>query len=76
MKLTIDLPDALAEQARNVAMRDGTTVRELILAGLHSEVERRSAAARIDFHFPTIRGDGLAGLTAAQALERSYGLPS
>ena len=76
MKLTIDIPDALAEQARTVARRDGTTVRELVLAGLRGEVERRSAAARIDFHFPTTGGDGLAGLTAAQALERSYGLPS
>ena len=75
MKLTIDLPDALAEQAQTVARRDGTTLRELVLAGLRSEVKRRSTAARIGFQFPTTGGDGPAGLTAAEALERSYGLP-
>ncbi|MGC0252359.1 hypothetical protein [Pseudactinotalea sp. Z1748] len=77
MKTTIDIPDALAQRAKEVARREGATLRELVVAGLLSEIERRSASSRIDFQFPTTGGQGLiAGLTPEEALDRSYGLPS
>lgn len=77
MKTTIDIPDALAREAKAVAQRSGATLRELVLAGLRAEVDRRESAVKVDFHFPTVEGEGLvAGLAPEEAVGRSYGLPS
>ncbi len=47
------------------------------MAGLRAEVERREAAVVVDFHFPTVAGDGLAAeLVPEDVVHRSYGLPS
>ena len=59
MKTTIDLPDALANEAKTLAASTGTTLRDLVVAGLRSEVERRSRPATVDFVFPTVAGRGL-----------------
>lgn len=76
MKTTIDIPDALAEQAKNTARRDGATLRELVVAGLRSEIARREAAQDVGFHFPTASGEGLVADVAADAvIDLSYGLP-
>lgn len=77
MKTTIDIPDALAEEAKAVARRSGATLRELVVAGLRAEVSRRETVAPVDFHFPTAGGDGVgAELAPADVVARSYGLPS
>lgn len=77
MKTTIDIPDALAEEAKAVARRSGATLRELVVAGLRAEVSRRETSTPVDFHFPTAGGDGLAAEVAPEdAVARSYGLPS
>ena len=78
MKTTIDLPDALAAEARDVARTQGTTLRELVVAGLRIEVERRHAAKpRVDFSFVTVPGRGLKpGVDARQLTELAYDLPS
>lgn len=77
MKTTIDIPDALAQQAKDVAHRSGTTLRELVVAGLRSEVDRRGTAAKVDFHFPTVSGKGLvADLEPDDVISRSYGMLS
>jgi predicted O-methyltransferase YrrM len=59
MKTTIEVPDALAKRAKQVAAEQGTTLRELVVQGLRREVERRSQAQAIDFVFPTAGGRGL-----------------
>ncbi len=47
------------------------------VAGLRSEVERRGSAVKVDFHFPTVTGDGLvANLAPEDAVTRSYGISS
>lgn len=77
MKTTIDIPDALAQEAKAVAQRSGATLRELVVAGLRAEVVRRETSVAVDFHFPTVPGDGLvADLAPEDAVGRSYGLPS
>lgn len=77
MKTTIDIPDALAQEAKAVARGSGTTLRELVVAGLRAEVERRGAAVVVDFHFPTVAGEGVVTeLAPEDVVHRSYGLPS
>lgn len=78
MKTTVEIPDALARDAKQLARKDGVTLRELVVAGLRTEVERRrSKAERPDFHFPTVAGQGLAtGLDPTDVVGRSYGLPT
>lgn len=77
MKTTIEIPDDLAAEAKRVARDGGGTLRELVLAGLRLEIERRTARPRIDFSYPTQGGNGLvADLTPARAIERSYDLPA
>lgn len=77
MKTTIDLPDALAREAKELAHRHGVSLRELVVEGLRSEVARRSAApTTMDFVFPTVGGKGLAvELDPASVIAASYGLP-
>lgn len=77
MKTTIEIPDVLAQEAKAVAQRSGVTLRELVVTGLRAELERRATPARVDFHFPTVSGDGLtAELAPEDVVNRSYGLPS
>jgi hypothetical protein len=74
MKTTIEVPDALAVEAKALAHRQGVTLRELVVEGLRAEVERRSQpATRVDFHFPTFGGDGLRpGVEWADLVDLSY----
>ncbi len=44
MKTTIELPDALASEARQVAAAAGTTLRSVIEEALRRELDRRRAA--------------------------------
>lgn len=77
MKTTIDIPDALAREAKAVAQESGATLRELVVAGLRAEVDRRTADVVVDFTFPTAQGEGLvAELDPEDAIARSYGLSS
>ena len=77
MKTTIDLPDALANEAKRFAATQHTTLRDLVVSGLRAELARRQERPAADFHFPTVDGHGLsAGLTPAEAIARSYDLPA
>ncbi len=59
MKTTIELPDALLEQARRVAQQEGTTLRALVEEGLQRSLEARRQAARCQLDFPSYGGKGL-----------------
>lgn len=76
MKTTIDLPDALASEAKAVARESGTTLRDLMVSGLRRELAERESVPRVDFVFPTASGTGLvADLEPGHQIARSYGLP-
>jgi hypothetical protein len=76
MKTTIDLPDALASEAKALARESGTTLRDLVVSGLRRELAERQSAPRVDFVFPTSSGVGLlADVEPGHQISRSYGLP-
>ena len=76
MKTTVDIPDALAQEAKRLVRESGVTLRDLVVSGLRAELARRaSGAVEVDFVFPTVGGKGLVvDLSAQDANERSYGL--
>lgn len=76
MKTTIELPDALAAEARDFARERHTTLRDLVVEGLRAELTRRRAPGpRVDFIFPTVRGKGLqAGVEPDHLTELAYDL--
>ena len=77
MKFTIELPDALVAEAEDLAVAERSTLGEFVIAGLRSEIERRRHTPAVDFHFPTVGGQGLAiGLSPADAIAASYDLPA
>lgn len=78
MKTTIELPDALAEQARAIARQQNVTLRELITEGLRAELERRSVPRQSrPFRFRSVGGQGLTeGVAARQLTRLAYDLPS
>lgn len=76
MKTTIELPDALAQRAKSLAVEQGTTLRDLVVAGLSAEVDRRASTPAVDFVFPTVNGHGLrVEIDAATLTDRAYDLP-
>jgi hypothetical protein len=58
MKTTIEIADTLLAEARQVAERDGTTLRELVESGLRACLEQRQRPpARV--RLVTFKGKGL-----------------
>jgi len=74
MKTTIELPDALAAEARALARERHTTLRHLVVEGLRAELDRRRRPApRIDFVFPVVSGNGLLpGVDASRLTDLAY----
>lgn len=59
MKTTVELPAQLLREAKQVAAREGTTVRALIERGLRSVVRGRRSTTRFTLRRAAFRGDGL-----------------
>lgn len=59
MKTTIDIADALLEQARRLAARQGTTVKALVELGLRRVIADRQRDGGFQVRRVTFRGDGL-----------------
>jgi len=59
MKTTVEIPDPLAEEARAVALRDKTTLRELIQTGLRLVLRERRRKASFRLRDASFRGQGL-----------------
>ena len=60
MKTTVHISDALLEEAKAIASREGSTLRELIEAGLRREVtERRRRRRRFELRDASFTGRGL-----------------
>lgn len=79
MKTTIDLPDELVRDVKELARTRGVTMRELMVEGLRNEIERRQQdGPQADFVFATAPvGKGLRpGIQAGDAIRVSYDLPA
>lgn len=60
MKTTVEIPDELLREAKQVALRKRTTVRALIEQGLRLVVrDRRGRTQRFTLRDASFRGDGL-----------------
>ncbi|HET9748136.1 MAG TPA: type II toxin-antitoxin system VapB family antitoxin [Casimicrobiaceae bacterium] len=59
MKTTVEIPDALLDEARKVASRHGTTLRELIIDGLRRSVAERRRATGFTLRNASVGGHGL-----------------
>jgi hypothetical protein len=70
MKTTVDIPDALLEEARKVAARDHTTVRALIEHGLRRALAERKVAREFRLRKATFGGEGLQPGVADATWER------
>lgn len=77
MKTTIDLPDALARRAKDVARQQHVSLRDLVTEGLRAELERRMAPPEdVELRFTTAGGDGLhESVDPSTLTERAYELP-
>jgi hypothetical protein len=59
MKTTVEIPDSLLEQTRQLAMRERTTVRALVEEGLRQIVAERKRAKAFKLRKASFRGKGL-----------------
>jgi Arc/MetJ family transcription regulator len=59
MKTTIDISDALLDEARKVAAREGTTVKALVEQGLRRVLSERKRGTAFRLRNATFRGNGL-----------------
>lgn len=66
MKITVEIPDALLEEARKVAARHRTTLRALIVEGLRNSIAERRRVAAFNLRNASVDGNGLQpGIEAA-----------
>lgn len=71
MKTTVEIADALLEDARRVAVREGTTLRALMEQGLrHVVAERRRRADAFRLRKASFKGHGLQPGVAGASWER------
>ncbi len=68
MKTTIDVPDALLAEAREIARAENTTLRQLVADGLRTVVEARRR--RPAYRYEPIVFDGEPGLAPGVDLTR------
>jgi hypothetical protein len=61
MKTTVEISDALLEAAKKVAAAEGTTLRELIEAGLRQTLTERKKPGKFRLRKASFRGKGLQG---------------
>jgi hypothetical protein len=60
MKTTLEIADPLLEQVRNIAARDGETLRSLVEQGLRKVVAERTAKAKpFKLRDGSVRGEGM-----------------
>jgi len=59
MKTTVEIPDPVLDAARELARRDGTTVKALIEKGLRREIAAREEQAPFKLRKASFAGNGL-----------------
>lgn len=74
MKTTVEIPDAVLDDARKVAASEGTTVRALIETGLRREIQDRKRRVRFRLRRASFKGRGLRPEVAGGSWEQIRGL--
>lgn len=74
MKTTVEIPDAVLDEARQVAATEGTTVRSLIETGLRREIQERRRRVRFRMRRASFKGRGLRPDVAGGSWEQIRGL--
>ena len=69
MKTTVEIPDALLEQAKRLASQEHTTVRALMEGGLRRLMAERKEAKPFKLRKVSFRGNGLQPQMAGAAWE-------
>lgn len=59
MKTTVDIADPLLDEAKRIAIREGTTVKALLEQGLRQVLSERKAGGVFHLRKATFRGRGL-----------------
>jgi len=59
MKTTVEISDALLQEARKLAARDGLTLRQLVEQGLQQVLEERNRPATFKLRDASFEGTGL-----------------
>ena len=59
MKTTVEIPDAVLEEARRLAIQERTTVRALIVDGLRRVLAERKRKGRFQLRKASFKGTGL-----------------
>ena len=76
MKTTVQIPDSLFKEARNVARQKHTTMKALIETGLRRVISEHSQRERFKLRKATFKGKGLqphlAGVSWDQLRDISY----
>ena len=76
MKITVQIPDSLFEEARKLAHRERTTLKALIQDGLRRVIAERKRRGRFKLRKATFKGTGLqpqlAGASWEKIRELSY----
>jgi hypothetical protein len=70
MKTTVEIHDALLEEARSLASREGTTVRAMVEEGLRRILSERKRTRRFRLRKATFKGGGLQPDVAGGSWER------
>ena len=70
MKTTVEIPDALLDEARRIAERQDTTLRTLIIEGLRKSLAERKRATPFRLRKATFRGKGLQAEAAGATWNR------
>jgi hypothetical protein len=70
MKTTVEIPDALLDEARKLAARQDSTLRVLIIEGLRRIVAERKRAGGFKLRKASFRGNGLQPEVADASWER------
>jgi CRISPR/Cas system-associated protein Csm6 len=76
MKTTIQIPDSLLEEARKLAAKEKTTLKELVEEGLRLILSKRKRRSAFRLRKATFKGTGLqphvAGASWEQIREKIY----
>ena len=59
MKTTIEIPDSLLKEAKELAASRGTTLKELVATGLHAVVNDAREPTHVSYRRHTVNGNGL-----------------
>lgn len=70
MKTTVEIPDALLEEARRVAAKEGRPVRALVEEGLRKVLAERARKGAFRLRRASFRGEGLQPSAAGASWER------